>query len=138
MPGAITRRRLLRGGATAAVLGATGCSSEPGVEPAVASEDVYRRIGNPAGHQRRRHRDRPRRLDHAAGGRGCDGGGASRHFVPLPELQEKAGEHMARLLAVPAAMISCGAGVRDHERHRCRAHTTGTTPGCGSSPTRPG
>ena len=34
---------------------------------------------------------------------------ASRHFVPLPELQERAGDHLARLLGVPAAMISAGA-----------------------------
>ncbi len=108
MPGAITRRRLLRGGATAAVLGATGCSSEPGVEPAVASEDVYRRIGI-------------RPVINGVGTVTVLGGSimppevvdamaaASRHFVPLPELQEKAGDHIARLLAVPAAMISCGA-----------------------------
>ncbi|MCW5982652.1 MAG: twin-arginine translocation signal domain-containing protein [Bryobacteraceae bacterium] len=34
---------------------------------------------------------------------------ASRHFVRLTDLQEKAGDHLARLLDVPAAMITAGA-----------------------------
>jgi L-seryl-tRNA(Ser) seleniumtransferase len=34
---------------------------------------------------------------------------ASRHFVRLPELQEKAGAYIANLLGVPAAMITAGA-----------------------------
>ncbi|MEZ5356634.1 MAG: hypothetical protein R2762_28695 [Bryobacteraceae bacterium] len=34
---------------------------------------------------------------------------AAHHFVPLPDLQKKAGEHIAKLLGVPAAMITCGA-----------------------------
>ena len=34
---------------------------------------------------------------------------ASRHFIRLPELQEKAGAHIAGLLGVPAAMITAGA-----------------------------
>lgn len=34
---------------------------------------------------------------------------ASRHFVPLPELQKKVGERIAQLVGVPAAMVSCGA-----------------------------
>ncbi len=34
---------------------------------------------------------------------------ASRSFVPLPELQLKAGQHIAKAIGVPAAMISCGA-----------------------------
>src|SRR5205809_473295 len=34
---------------------------------------------------------------------------ASRHFVPLEELQQKVGDRIAELLQVPAAMVSCGA-----------------------------
>ena len=34
---------------------------------------------------------------------------ASKSFVPLSELQLKAGAHLAKLIGVPAAMISCGA-----------------------------
>jgi L-seryl-tRNA(Ser) seleniumtransferase len=34
---------------------------------------------------------------------------AAHHFIPLPELQQKAGEHIANLLGVPAAMVTCGA-----------------------------
>ena len=34
---------------------------------------------------------------------------ASRNFVPFRELQERAGDHIAELIGVPAAMISCGA-----------------------------
>jgi L-seryl-tRNA(Ser) seleniumtransferase len=34
---------------------------------------------------------------------------AARHFIPLSELQEKAGKYIAGLIGVPAAMITCGA-----------------------------
>ena len=34
---------------------------------------------------------------------------ASRHFVPMPELQRKVGARIAELLKVPAAMVTCGA-----------------------------
>jgi L-seryl-tRNA(Ser) seleniumtransferase len=34
---------------------------------------------------------------------------ASRSFIPFGELQEKAGDHIAKLIGVPGAMISCGA-----------------------------
>ncbi len=34
---------------------------------------------------------------------------AAQNFVLLPELQTKAGEYLARLIGVPACMISCGA-----------------------------
>ncbi len=34
---------------------------------------------------------------------------AARHFVPLADLLKKAGEHIAQLLKVPAAMVTCGA-----------------------------
>lgn len=104
----MTRRRVLQGGASAAVLGAAACGSgsEPGT-PA-APEEVYRRLG----------------IEPVINGIGTVtvlGGSlmppevtdamvaASRNFVPLPELQERAGDHVARLIGVPAAMISAGA-----------------------------
>jgi L-seryl-tRNA(Ser) seleniumtransferase len=34
---------------------------------------------------------------------------ASKHFVDVPELQRKAGQRIAELIGVPAAMITCGA-----------------------------
>ncbi len=34
---------------------------------------------------------------------------ASRHFVPMPELQRKVGARISGLLKVPAAMVTCGA-----------------------------
>jgi len=34
---------------------------------------------------------------------------AGRHFVPMPELLEKSGEHIARLLGVEAAVVTTGA-----------------------------
>lgn len=34
---------------------------------------------------------------------------ASRYFVMVPELQRKAGEHLAKLIGVPAAMVTAGA-----------------------------
>ena len=104
----MTRRRVLQGGASAAVLGAAGCGS--GSEPGTPAppEEVYRRLG----------------IEPVINGIGTVtvlGGSlmppevtdamvaASRNFVPLPELQERAGDHIARLIGVPAAMISAGA-----------------------------
>src|SRR5438132_11077671 len=34
---------------------------------------------------------------------------ASRFFIPLPELEKKAGARIAELLRAPAAMVTCGA-----------------------------
>src|SRR6266850_7961090 len=34
---------------------------------------------------------------------------ASRYFIPLPELEKKAGARIAELLKAPAAMVTCGA-----------------------------
>src|ERR1700683_4195605 len=34
---------------------------------------------------------------------------ASKYFVPLPELQQKAGAKLAEMLGVPAAMVTAGA-----------------------------
>ena len=106
----MTRRRVLQGGASAAVLGATACGagSGSGEGPAPAPGEVYERLG----------------IQPVINGIGTVtvlGGSlmppavtdamvaAAQNFVPLPELQERAGDHIARLLGVPAAMISCGA-----------------------------
>ena len=109
MPETITRRQVLQGGGSAAVLGAAACGSEPGPTTAAeAPEEVYRRLG----------------IQPVINGIGTVtvlGGSimppevtdamvaASRHFVPLRELQQRAGDHLARLIGVPAAMICCGA-----------------------------
>lgn len=107
----ISRRRVLRGGGAAAVLGAAGCapgsSGTPAASPADTGE-VYERLGI-------------RPVINGVGTVTVLGGSlmppevvdamatAARHFVPLPELQVKAGERIAELLDVPAAMVSCGA-----------------------------
>ena len=106
----MTRRRVLQSGASAAVLGASACGtgSEPGLGASPASEEVYLRLGIQP-------------VINAVGTVTVLGGSimppevtdamvaASRNFVPLPELQERAGDHIARLIGVPAAMISAGA-----------------------------
>ena len=106
----MTRRRVLQGGASAAVLGATACGtgSEPGPDASPAPEEVYLRLGIQP-------------VINAVGTVTVLGGSimppevtdamvaASRNFVPLPELQGRAGDHIARLIGVPAAMISAGA-----------------------------
>ena len=106
----MTRRRVLQSGASAAVLGATACGtgSEPGPGASPAPGEVYLRLGIQP-------------VINAVGTVTVLGGSimppevtdamvaASRNFVPLPELQERAGDHIARLIGVPAAMISAGA-----------------------------
>ena len=106
----MTRRRVLQSGASAAVLGATACGtgSEPGPGASPAPEEVYLRLGIQP-------------VINAVGTVTVLGGSimppevtdamvaAARNFVPLPELQERAGDHIARLIGVPAAMISAGA-----------------------------
>ena len=106
----MTRRRVLQSGASAAVLGATACGtgSEPGPGASPAPEEVYLRLGIQP-------------VINAVGTVTVLGGSimppevtdamvaASRNFVPLPELQERAGDHIARLIGVAAAMISAGA-----------------------------
>ncbi len=102
----ITRRRVLQSGASGAVLGTGACG--PGSGPSVPPEEVYLRLGvqpvingigtvtNLGGSIMP-----PEVVDAMAV--------ASRNFVPFRELQARAGEHIARLIGVPAAMISCGA-----------------------------
>ena len=108
MPETMSRRRVLQGGASAALLGAAACESgaEPGPSP--APEQIYQRLG-------------VQPVINGIGTVTVLGGSimppevtdamvaASRNFVPLRELQERAGDHLARLIGVPAAMICCGA-----------------------------
>lgn len=101
----ITRRRALEFSALAGA--ATSCERPAGTGGA-SSADVYRRVG----------------VEPVINGVGTVtilGGSimppevvdamlqASKHFVPLRELQVKAGDRIAQLIGVPAAMISCGA-----------------------------
>ena len=106
MADAVTRRRVLQGGATGAVLGAAAC--RPALAPSAGAEQVYLRLG-------------VRPVINGIGTVTSLGGSimppevvdamveASRNFVPFRELQERAGEHIAGLIGVPTAMISCGA-----------------------------
>ena len=108
----ITRRTLLQGGASAAALGATalgaaGCGGAP-ARTAASAEEVYLRLG-------------VKPVINGVGTVTNLGGSimppevieamiaASKSFIPFPELQQKAGDHLARIIGVPAAMISCGA-----------------------------
>ncbi len=98
----VTRRGLLQG---AAALGAAGCAAPA---PEARPESVYERLG-------------VRPVINGVGTVTVLGGSlippevmdamamASRSFVPLPELQERAGDRIAELIGVPAAMIACGA-----------------------------
>ena len=100
-----TRRQVLQAGALAAAAASCGGKAEMG---GISSAEGYRRIG----------------VEPVINGVGTVtnlGGSimppevvdamvqASKHFVPLRELQQKAGDHIAELIGVPAAMISCGA-----------------------------
>jgi len=103
----ITRRTLLHGGASAAALSAAACGGEP-VSTAAASEDVYGRLGitpviNGVGTVTNLGGSimPPEVIDAMIA--------ASKYFIPFPELQQKAADHLAKIIGVPAAMISCGA-----------------------------
>ena len=101
----ITRRRALE---LSALAGAAASCERPAGTGGAPSAEVYRRVG----------------VEPVINGVGTVtilGGSimppevvdamvqASRHFVPLRELQAKAGDRIAQLIGVPAAMISCGA-----------------------------
>ena len=104
----VTRRRVLQGAASATALGAASCAGEPGAGPSASAGEVYRRLG-------------VRPVINGIGTVTNLGGSimppevveamaaAARDFVPFRELQARAGDHIARLIGVPAAMISCGA-----------------------------
>lgn len=107
----ITRRRLLQGGASAAVgatvLGSAGCGGAP-ARTVASDEEVYLRLGvkpviNGVGTVTNLGGSimPPEVIEAMAA--------ASKNFIPFPELQQKAGDHLAKIIGVPAAMISCGA-----------------------------
>jgi len=98
---------VLQGSAAIATLGAAGCESGSD-GPVPDPGGVYRRLG----------------IEPVINGAGTVtvlGGSlmppevtdamvaAAQNFVPLPELLKRAGDHLASLIGVPAAMISCGA-----------------------------
>lgn len=101
----ITRRRALE---LSALAGATTSCERPAGTGETSSAEAYRRVG----------------VEPVINGVGTVtilGGSimppevvdamvqASKHFVPLRELQAKVGDRIAQLIGVPAAMISCGA-----------------------------
>jgi uncharacterized pyridoxal phosphate-dependent enzyme len=102
------RRAALKTIAAAAAAPAYASGARAGTTPAVAPASVYARLG-------------VRPIINGMGTVTVVGGSlmppevvaameeASRHFVSLPELQEKAGAHVASLLGVPAAMVTAGA-----------------------------
>ena len=107
MSRSMTRRSLLRTGGSAAVLGAAACEDEP-AETVAAAQDVYGRLGvtpviNGVGTVTNLGGSimPPEVIEAMAA--------ASKHFIPFRELQQKAGDHLAEIIGVPAAMISCGA-----------------------------
>lgn len=106
MPSQISRRSMLQGSA-AATLGVASCGGQADVELS-SPEEVYLRIG----------------VEPVINGVGTVtnlGGSimppevveamvaASKNFIPFRELQQKAGDHIAKVIGVPGAMISCGA-----------------------------
>ncbi len=107
MSGPVSRRRVL-GGAVAAGSAAAVACGDGSREGAAASGELYRSLGL-------------RPVINGVGTVTNLGGSlmppevvaamvsASKHFIPLRELQVRAGQHIAELVGVPAAMISCGA-----------------------------
>jgi L-seryl-tRNA(Ser) seleniumtransferase len=101
-----TRRRFVQASAAAAALSSAANAAK--TEPTLANASVYTRLGvNP--------------VINGMGTVTVLGGSlmppevvrameeASRHFIHLPELQKKAGERLAELCSVPAAMVTTGA-----------------------------
>lgn len=107
MSGQISRRNMLQG-AAAAALGGTSCGRQVSRKAPSSPEEVYRRLG-------------VKPIINGVGTVTNLGGSimppevieamvaASKNFIPFRELQQKAGDHIAGLIGVPAAMISCGA-----------------------------
>ena len=103
-----TRRKFFYASAGVTGLGAAGAAKPASREPALAGAGVYTRIG-------------VRPVINGMGTVTVMGGSimppevvramdrASRFFVDLPELQKKAGERIAQIVGVPAAMVTAGA-----------------------------
>lgn len=101
-----TRRRFVQASAAAAALSSAAEAAR--TEPTLANASVYTRLG-------------VKPVINGMGTVTVLGGSlmppevvrameeASRHFIHLPELQKKAGERLAELCAVPAAMVTTGA-----------------------------
>jgi len=109
MPTTTTRRTLIRAASAVAPLAvARGASKRSDSSNSRAGADVYARIG-------------VKPVINGVGTVTVLGGSlmppevvqamneASRHFVPMPELQRKVGARIAELLKIPAAMVTCGA-----------------------------
>ncbi len=107
MPRKSTRRKFFQTGATLSALAATPAAHAKG-DPDFSKAEVYRRIG-------------VKPFINAVGTVTVYGGSimppevvraideASKYFVNVPELQEKAGARIAELVGVPAAMVTAGA-----------------------------
>lgn len=103
-----TRRKFFRSSAALTMLGATSAARATKREPGLAGAGIYTRIG-------------VQPLINGMGTVTVVGGSimplevvrameeAGRHFVYLPDLQKKAGERIAQLVGVPAAMVTAGA-----------------------------
>ncbi len=104
----MSRRNLLQGAAAATALGSASCAGDQVLETAAAPDEVYTRLGvapviNGVGTVTNLGGSimPPEVVDAMVA--------ASKSFIPFRELQEKAGDHIAKLIGVPGAMISCGA-----------------------------
>lgn len=103
----MTRRSLLATGTSGAIGGLLAAAAPP-TEAAEPQANVYEQLG-------------VRPIINAAGTITTLGGSlmppevlaawnaAAKHFVPLPELQDKVGERIAKLLGVEAALVTTGA-----------------------------
>ncbi|MCP5114856.1 MAG: aminotransferase class V-fold PLP-dependent enzyme, partial [bacterium] len=105
MSNTFTRRKVLATGALTTAAAASSCGGGNTTEP---SPDIYLRLGvtpviNGVGTVTNLGGSivPPEVIDAMVQ--------ASRYFIPFRELQQKAGDHIAKLIGVPGAMISCGA-----------------------------
>ena len=131
MSDSMSRRRLLRrSAATATALGTASCGVDTVPATAPNPEEVFLRLGlkpviNGVGTVTNLGGSiMPREVVEAMVA-------ASKSFVPFQKLQDVAGDHIAKLIGVPAAMISCGAAsaitcgtaaaVTDGENEKLRA-----------------
>lgn len=102
------RRQFLQSAGLAALTGAAGCSTAESKSEGLAGPSIYDRLGVTP-------------VINAVGTVTILGGSimppevvrameeASRQFVPMRELHEKASKHLASIIGVPAVTITCGA-----------------------------